>query len=273
MVDWLSFTFVQRGLIGAAIVGATCSLIGVFVVLRGMSYVGTGIAHGSLAGVALAFLLGWNPLALSLAAALLMVVFIEAVSRRADLKMDTAIGVIFSMAVALAVLFIGKLKRYTPDIMSYLFGNLLRVTESDLWIMGAIGTLVAAVILLLYKELQYTSFDPEMARLSGIPSGLLQTLLSVLMGLTIVISLQAVGELLVLALVVLPAAAASQITRSLRAMMILAVVLGVVASATGLITAFFLDAPTGSTIVMVLGLAFLVCWMLGGKRQAGRVAG
>lgn len=258
MSELLSFGFVQKGLIGAALIGSICSIIGVFVVLRGMSYIGTGIAHGCLAGVAFAFLMGWNPLLMSIIAALIMVVLVEVVSKKSKLKMDTSIGIIFSIVLALAVLFIGMLRKYTPDIMSYLFGNLLRVTVPELWVMGGIGLLVALLLLLFFKELQFSTFDPEMAELSGIPSGLISLLLSVLMALTIVVSLQAVGELLVLALIVLPASTAYQLTHSLKKMMVISVGLGITASILGLITAFYLDAPTGSTIVMLLGIAFFI---------------
>ncbi|HBE80706.1 MAG TPA: metal ABC transporter permease [Firmicutes bacterium] len=254
--ELLAFGFVQKGLIGAALIGSICSLIGVFVVLRGMSYIGSGIAHGCLAGVAFAFMMNWSPLVMSIIAALVMVVLIELISRKSSLKMDTSIGVIFSIALALAVLFIGMLRKYTPDIMSYLFGNLLRVTVMDLWVMGGIGILVAILLLLFFKELQFSTFDPEMAELSGIPAALISIMLSVLMALTIVVSLQAVGELLVLALIVLPASTAYQLTHSLKRMMLISVGLGVFASILGLILAFYLDAPTGSTIVMILGITF-----------------
>ncbi|HYH01542.1 MAG TPA: metal ABC transporter permease, partial [Bacillota bacterium] len=146
ILDFLTYSFMQKGLMGAVIVGGCCSLVGVFVVLKGMSYVGAGIAHGCLAGVALAFLMGWNPLLMSALAALVMVVLIELISRRTDLKLDTSIGVLFSLAMALAVLFIGMLRRYTPDIMGYLFGNLLGVSEPELWAMAAITAIVFLVI-------------------------------------------------------------------------------------------------------------------------------
>jgi ABC-type Mn2+/Zn2+ transport system permease subunit len=268
MNELLSYAFVQRGLMAAVLIGGSCSLIGVFVVLKGMSYIGSGIAHGCLAGVALAFLMGWNPLLLSIIAALIMVVLVEVINRKSQLKMDTSIGVMFSFALALAVLFIGMLKKYTPDIMTYLFGNLLRVTGPDLWVMGIVGGIVSVLILLLYKELQFSTFDPEMAGLSGIPAAFISTMLSVLMALTIVVSLQAVGELLVLALIILPASTAYQLTYSLKKMMLISVVLGVVASVSGLIAAFYLDAPTGSTIVMVLGFAFFAS--MGLKRLKSR---
>ena len=256
MNELLAYTFVQRGLIGAAIIGASCSLIGVFVVLKGMSYIGSGIAHGCLAGVALAFLMGWNPLLLSMISALIMVVLIELLNRNSQLKMDTSIGVMFSFALALAVLFIGMLKKYTPEIMTYLFGNLLRVTTQDLWVMGSVSLVVFLVIFLFFKELQFSTFDAEKAELSGIPSGLISLMLSILMALTIVVSLQAVGELLVLALIILPASTALQLTTSLKKMIWISMILGIFASLSGLIAAFYLDAPSGSTIVMLLGVAF-----------------
>ncbi len=256
MIELFSFAFMRTGLIGAIISGVCCSLIGVFVVLRGMSYVGTGIAHGCLAGVALAFLTGWSPLLTSTVFALAMVIIIEILNRRISLKIDSAIGVTFSLAMALAVLFIGLLKRYTPDIMGYLFGNLLGVTVSDLWIMGGVGVLVILVIFLFFKELQFSTFDPEMAAVSGIPAGLVSLTLSILMGLTIVVSLQAVGELLVLALIVLPASIAHQLTHSLPKMTLLSVGIGVGVSVIGLVLSFYLDIPSGSTIVLILGLFF-----------------
>jgi zinc transport system permease protein len=257
---------VQKGLIGSVLIGSSCSLIGVFVVLRGMSYIGSGIAHGCLAGVALAFLMGWNPVVMSIIAALTMIVLIEMISKKTKLKMDTSIGVIFSITLALAVLFIGMLRKYTPDIMSYLFGNLLRVSVTDLWMMASCGALIVFVITLFFKELQFSTFDPEMAEISGIPASLISALLSVLMGLTIVVSLQAVGELLILALIVLPASAAYQITHSLKKMMLISATIGVFASLTGLIAAFYLDAPTGSTIVMILGLIFFLALGFGKMR-------
>ncbi|NLY74991.1 MAG: metal ABC transporter permease [Firmicutes bacterium] len=258
MIDIFAFSFMRTGLIAAIISGICCSLIGVFVVLRGMSYVGSGIAHGCLAGVALAFLMGWNPLITSAGVALAMVVIIEILRRRTSLKVDSAIGVTFSLAMALAVLFIGLLRRYTPDIMGYLFGNLLGVTPTGLWIMGGVSVLVILTLLLFFKEFQFSTFDPEMAEVSGIPESLISLILSILMGLTIVVSLQAVGELLVLALIVLPASIARQLTYSLPKLAWYSVGIGVVSAVAGLILSFYLDIPSGSTIVLILGLLFFL---------------
>ncbi|HOJ78662.1 MAG TPA: metal ABC transporter permease [Bacillota bacterium] len=253
----------QNGLLGAIIVGSCCSLIGVFVVLRGMSYIGAGIAHGCLAGVALAFLMGWNPLLLAITFALIMVILIETINKKAKLNMDTAIGVLFSFALALAVLFIGMIKRYTPDIMSYLFGNLLGISTNELWVMGGISIFVLLIIILFYKEILFSTFDPEMAEVYGIPAGLISLLLTVLMGLTIVISLQAVGELLVLALIVLPASTAYKLTTSIHKMIIISVSLGVFASIAGLIISYYLEnIPSGSIIVITLGICFIISLLI-----------
>lgn len=257
-MELLSYSFVRSGLMAAVIIGATCSLIGVFVVLRGMSYVGAGIAHGCLAGVALALLMGWNPMLLSVIATLFMVIFIEILGKKASLKMDTSIGVIFSLTMAFAVLFIGMMRRYTQDIMSYLFGSLLQVTVVELWAGLAVGALVTLVITLFFKEIQFSTFDPEMAEVSGIPAAVISLMLTLLMGLTIVVSLKAVGELMVLALIVLPASTAYQLTRTLRKMIIISVALGVFASVTGLIASFHLNAPSGPTIVIILGFMFFL---------------
>lgn len=261
MIEFLSFAFVQKGLVGAFLIGLSCSLIGVFIVLRGMTYIGSGIAHGCLAGVALALLMGWNVFILSMTAAILMIIFIEIINRGAGMKMDTAIGVIFSFALALAVLFIGLQKKYTPDIMSYLFGNLLIISVNELWILAGISILIIFTISVFFKELQFATFDPEMAEISGIPALFISILLSVIMALIIVVSLQSVGELLVVALIVLPASAAYQITHSLKKMIVVSAVFGIFASVAGLIAAFYLDVPAGSAIVLILGFIFFVSFI------------
>lgn len=267
MLDLFRYDFMVRGLAAAVITGATCSLVGVFVVLRGLSFIGAGIAHGAFAGVALAFLLGVNPVAMSLIFAVAMVVLINSVSKKGDLKMDASIGVVFSFAMALAIFFVGLLNRYTPDLMAYLFGNLLAVSSENLIIMGAVSMAVGALFWLSYKELQYSTFDAEMAEVSGIPSGIISLGLLILTALTIVISLQSVGELLVVALMILPATTAYQLTNSLNKMLALSVAFGVSSAVIGLIASYYLETPSGATIVMLLALAFAFSALFSPKRR------
>ncbi|NLG85127.1 MAG: metal ABC transporter permease [Firmicutes bacterium] len=267
MLEFLSYSFARRGLLAAVAVGGTCSLLGVFVVLRGMSYLGTGIAHGSLAGVALGLLWGWNPTLTSFLAALTMAVLVEYLGRSSELRMDAAIGVVFSLALALAILLMGRIGA-TSTVMGYLFGNLLTVEERELLFIWGAALLVLVVIWLFFKEFAFTTFAPEAAEAAGIPTRPLSFLLTVLMSVTIVLALRAVGELLVVALMVLPAAVARQVARSLTGMVLFAVGLGVLASVLGFFLAFFLDAPSGATITLVLVGAFFL--FLGGTPGRAR---
>ena len=267
MLEFLSYAFVRRGLLAAVAVGSACSLLGVFVVLRGMSYLGTGIAHGCLAGAALGLLLGWDPTLTSLFAALAMVVLVEYLGRRSDIRMDAAIGVVFSLALALAVLFIGRLRGYTPAVMDYLFGNLLAVDRGQLLFVCGAALAVLLVVVLLFKELEFATFAPEAAEAAGIPTRGLSFLLTLLMGMTIVLALRAVGELLVVALIVLPASAAREVARSPAWMAVLSVFFGVASSVLGLALAFFLDAPSGATIVLILAAAFFIALAVGNRRR------
>ena len=255
MSDFLAYAFVRRGLLAAVAVGGVCSLISVFVVLRGMSYLGTGIAHGSLAGVALGLLLGWNPILTSFLVALAMAVLVEYLGRSAGRRMDAAIGVVFSLALALAVLLMGRLGAGST-VMGYLFGNLLAVEKHELVVIWGASFVVTALILLFFKELAFATFAPEAAEAAGIPTRRLSLLLTILTAVTIVIALRAVGELLVVALIVLPAANARQLARSLGSMVLLAVGFGIAASIGGFFLAFFFDAPSGATITLILVIVF-----------------
>ncbi|MGQ9778993.1 MAG: metal ABC transporter permease [Bacillota bacterium] len=267
MLEFLSYAFVRRGLLAAVAVGGTCSLLGVFVVLRGMSYLGTGIAHGSLAGVALGLLWGWNPTLTSFLTALAMAVLVEYLGRSSELRMDAAIGVVFSLALALAVLLMGKLGA-SSAVMGYLFGNLLAVEEQELLFVWGAAFLVIAVVLLFFKEFAFTTFAPEAAEAAGIPTRRLSFLLTVLMAVTIVLALRAVGELLVVALIVLPASVGRQLARSLTGMAFLAVGLGIAAAVLGFFLAFFFDAPSGATITFVLVAAFFLVLIGHGRQEA-----
>lgn len=267
MLDFLQFGFMQRALVSAVIIGFTCSVIGVFVVLQGLSFVGAGIAHGAFAGVALAFLLGFNPVAGATVAALLMVLAISRTKRKGKLNMDASIGIAFSGALALAVLFIGLMPGYSADLMGYLFGNLLSVGEADLKVSLGVGFLVLAILYLFFKEFQFTAFDPEMAEAAGLPVWWLFDGLLILIALAIVISLKAAGELLVMAFIVIPAAAAWQWSNSLPQMLWLSGLFGVASAVLGLISSYYWDIPSGASIVLLLILIFMVSSAVGRSKN------
>lgn len=265
IIDWflepLSFSFIVRALVAAIIVGAVCSVLGTYVVLRGMAFFGDALAHTMLPGVVIAFLLGW-PLALgALAMGVLTALGIGALSSRGTLKEDTAIGVVFAGAFALGVAILSATGDYTIDLAHFLFGNLLGVSTTDVWIIGLLGGVVLLAVVLFYKEFLVLSFDPVLAKTLRLPIGFLRYLLLILIAVTVVVALQVVGIALILAMLVTPAAAASLLTRRLPAMMVVAATIGAISGIVGVYASFYLDIASGPAVVLVATLAFAVAFL------------
>jgi ABC-type Mn2+/Zn2+ transport system permease subunit len=262
LTEPLSYAFMVRGLWASLIVGVVCPVLGAYVVLRGMAFLGDAMSHIILPGVVIAFLLGWplavGALIVGLAAALL----IGAITRRAEIKQDTAIGVVFAGAFALGVVLLSAQRSYAVDLAHILFGNLLGITDGDLILMAVLGGLVLLTVFAFYKEFLVLSFDPVLAVVLRLPASFLQNLLLVLLAVVIVVSIQAVGVALVLAMLVTPAAAAYLLTRRLPYMMALAALLGCLSSVVGLYLSFYMNLASGPTIVLVETLIFLVVFLL-----------
>src|SRR5947209_1451763 len=215
MVEMLSYDFMQRSLWAAALVGAICSVIGVFVVLRGLAFVGAGTAHAAFAGVALAYLVGLPPLPLAIAFGLATVWITGWVEEKGRMKLDVSIGILYTATMALAILFIGLMKTYNAEVYGYLFGNVLAVTSEELGTIAGLSIVVIGAIVLFSKELYFIAFDQEMAEASGVPARRIFFLLLTLVALTVVISLKTVGAILVFAMILIPASTAYQLTHSL----------------------------------------------------------
>lgn len=270
MIDWLTepFTllFMQRALAAALIVAVVCSVLGCFIVLRSMAFLGDAMAHAILPGVAIAYLLGANLVAGALLAALVVAFGIGLFSRGGLVREDTAIGILFAAALSLGVLLISTVRTYATDLTHILFGNVLGVSSSDLWLTGALAALVLVVLFALYKEFVLASFDPVLAHTLGRRPELMRALMLVLLALTIVVSLQTVGVGLVAAMLVTPAATASLLTRRLPAMMAVSAAVGVVASVAGLYLSYYLDVASGAAIVLVATGCFVVAFFLAPRR-------
>lgn len=271
MLEIMSYTFMQRALLASMLIGTVSAVIGVYVVLRGLSFIGAGIAHASFGGVALGFLLGINPLLAAVVFCLLTAWGIAWTSRRAEVKEDTAIGIFFASTMALGILVIGLMRGYNVDLFGYLFGSVLAVTRQDLWLSLLLGAGVLLTVGLFFKELLFITFDPEMARVSGLPAGALYVLLLSLMALTIVLSIKVVGIILVSALIVIPAAAAYQLTEDFRRMMLLAVVIGNLSAVVGLFLSYWLDTASGATMVLTATAFFILSALLSPRRRRVRV--
>jgi len=269
-MDILQYTFMQRALIAGAIVGALCAIIGVYVVLRGMSFVGAGIAHASFGGVALGFLLGINPIITAVFFCIATALGIGAISRKGDIKEDTAVGIFFSATMALGILFIGLFKGYSVDLFGYLFGSILAVTQFDLVMTAVVGVLVLLIIAALYKEFMFISFDQETATIVGIPVVTLYYLLLAIIALVIVVSIKVVGIILVSALIIIPAATAFQIAEDFRLMMILSTVFGVISSIGGLFLSYALNTASGATIVLLATAIFFITAAVSPRKRRKR---
>ena len=258
LLEPLRYEFFVRALVASALVGVICAVVGTYVVLKGISFIGDGISHAAFPGVVAAFILE-IPFYLGAAiAAVTTALAIGYVSRRGVLRMDTAIGVLFAGTFALGVFLFSSISGYVADLFSFLFGNVLAIGAQDLVALVVLGSVVLAVVAVLWKELLYATFDPLGAAASGIAVGRLEYLLLALVSLAIVVSLQAVGIILVVAMLVTPAAAAQLVTSRFGQLMQVAIALGVGSSVAGLYLSYWLDAASGATIVLVQTAVFLV---------------
>ena len=266
LLNPLHYAFMQRGMLAALMIGILCSVVGCYVVLRSMAFMGDALAHAILPGVAIAYLLNGNLLIGALAAAVIVALAIGFFSRRGALKEDTAIGILFAAALALGVALISSIKTYAVDLTHILFGNLLGVSASDLWLTGILGVIVLATIALLYQQFLVMSFDPVLAATLRLPTELLRNLMLVLLALTVVVSLQTVGVGLVAAMLVTPGATAYLLTRRLPAMMAAAAVVGAVSSLGGLYVSYYANIASGAAIVLTASLIFLSVFLFAPQR-------
>jgi manganese/iron transport system permease protein len=261
-----SYAFMQRGLLAALMVGVLCSIIGCFVVLRGMAFLGDAMAHAVLPGIAIAYLFNGNLTLGALAAAILVALGIGFFTRQRSVKEDTAIGILFSAALALGIVLISSIRTYAVDLSHILFGNVLGVSSLDLILIAGLGILVLVTVLVCYRPFLVISFDPILAHTMRMPVGFLNSLLLVLLAVTIVISMQTVGVGLVSAMLVTPGATAYLLARRLPTMMWISAAIGAFSSLAGLYASFYLNIASGAAIVLIATIIFLFVFLLSPRR-------
>jgi ABC-type Mn2+/Zn2+ transport system permease subunit len=262
----MRYPFMVRGLLASLMVGTLCAVVGTYVVLRGMAFFGDALAHAILPGVAIAFLLEINLFWGALAMGLVTALGIGYLGGRGEIKEDTAIGVIFAASFALGVALLSTVQTYSVDLTHILFGNVLGVSNTDLWLTAGLGLLALLAVVLLYKELLVISFDPILAATLRLPLNVLNYLLLVLIALTVVVSLQTVGVALMVAMLVTPAATAYLLTRRLWHMMIVGAVFGAVSSVAGLYLSFYANLASGAAVVLVCTAFFVLAFLFAPQR-------
>lgn len=265
-IDPFRFEFMQRALIALVLVSVVSAVIGTFVVVKGMAFIGDALAHASFAGVAAAFVLGASIYYGAIIAAILTALAITYVSRQARLQFDTAIGILFVGAFSLGIVIISAQDVYTVDLFSFVFGNVLGVGWNDVRLIALMGGVVILLVALFYKELLFTAYDPTMAAAVGIPVALVQYGLLALIGLSTVVALKAVGIVLVVAMLVTPPATAGLFVRRLPAIMALAAVLAAAASVVGLYVSYHAGTASGASIVLVATGIFAAALVLSPHR-------
>jgi len=262
------YEFMQRGMIAAVLVGIVCAVVGTYMVLRGMAFFGDALAHTILPGIALGYLVSGGarePLFWwALGTAVLASLGIGAISKSAQIKEDTAIGIIFAGMFALGIALISTVRSYAVDLSHFLFGDVLSVSVQSLWLILIFGGIVVLVILAFYKEFTTISFDPVLAATLRLPVDLLNNLLLVLIAVTVAVSLQTVGVALMVAMLVTPAATAYLLTNRLPRMMLLAAIVASLSGVIGLYLSYYLSIASGAAIVLTATAFFMAA--LGWKR-------
>jgi manganese/iron transport system permease protein/iron/zinc/copper transport system permease protein len=273
LLEPFSYEFFRNGLIIATLAGALCGLIGVFVVLRGMSYIGHGLSHAVFGGAALAAVLNLNYFIGAGFWGLASGLMIGRVSRKRIIGADAAIGVIttasFAMGLALQARF-GQAKR---SIDAVLFGNVLGVFTSDILAVAGVGILSLVVIVGLYRKLLFATFDPEVAGVSGVSVPAMEAVLMVLLSATILVTVRVIGVLLISALLVLPAVTARLLTNSFGRMLWLSPVLGAIFGGIGMYISWYADVPSGAVIILAGTLVFIAAYSAVGVRRRTQLAG
>ncbi len=256
-MDVFAYPFMQRALFAGLLVGGLTSLLGVLVVLRRSAFFGDAIAHASLAGVALGVLTGWPPLLPAAGVGVGLAMSLHVAERRTRLALDTVLGFILPFFMALGVLLLSLKPGYQPELISFLFGSILTVSHQNLLVIALIAVVVLGFFLRFRHQVIFAAFDEEAARLAGVPVALMLTGYHVLLALVIIASIRTVGVVLANARLIIPAATAKLMARSLAHMFMLTPLLGMASVIGGMVLSYYLDLPSGPTIVVLAGLVFL----------------
>jgi ABC-type Mn2+/Zn2+ transport system permease subunit len=269
-MEWLiaplRYSFMQTGLMAVVLVGFTCALLGVYVVLRRMAFIGDALSHTVLPGLVVAYLRGWNLLFGAVVAGIITALGIGWLSRRNEVREDTAIGVMFTGMFALGILMMSTVRSFR-DLNHILFGNILGVTRGDLAFIALIALIVVVVLVVLHKELELTSFDPVHAEVIGLRADNLRYVLLVVLALAVVAGIQAVGVVLTSALLVTPAATASLLTTRLPRMMAISSLIAIGSGIIGLYSSYYFEVASGAAIVVSCTVCFALAWVYRSIRQ------
>ncbi|MCK4234886.1 metal ABC transporter permease [candidate division WOR-3 bacterium] len=262
MIDILQYEFMRNALIAAILVSIACGIVGTFVVIKKIVFISGGIAHAAFGGIGLGYLLRVNPVLTAIPFSLLAAIGIGTISKKAKISEDAAIGILWTVGMALGILFIGLSPGYAPNLFSYLFGSILTVPFSDIIIMIILDVIIIAIVSIFYKEFQALSFDEEFTEISGVPTKFLYLLLLCLVALSIIVLIRVVGIILVIALLTIPTTIVRQFTNRLKYLIIFSTIGAIFLTIAGLWLSYLWNLPSGATIVLVLAAVFFASTLM-----------
>jgi len=271
LLEPFRFEFFRNGTVAAVVVGGLCGLIGVYIVLRGMSYIGHGLSHAIFGGAVVTYLMQWN---FYLGAGLwgfIAAVMINQTVRRTKINADAAIGVITTASFATGVALISRSRHFNLNFDAALFGNILGVSQSDVWVVLGVTLLIAVVIFFMYKQLLFTTFQSEVAEVYGVRTQWVDTLFALVLAATLIASMQILGVTLIAAALIIPAITARLLTDSFNRMSVISTIVGAATGLLGIYLSYYLDIASGASIVLLQALLFTVVLVISSlQKSAGR---
>jgi len=268
----LNYEFFRHGLIAATLAGALCGLMGVYIVLRRMSYIGHGLSHAIFGGAVVSALMGWNFFLGAGAWGFLSALLIQGTARRRNIGADAAIGVITTASFALGVALISKSRSFEKNFESALFGNILGVTPEDLIAIGLVSAVVAVAVFFGYKQLLFATFDPEIAPIYGVPTRWVDAAFALALAATIVVCMNVVGVTLIAAAIVIPPVSARLLTNSFGPLVLISTLVGAACGFFGMFVSYYWDVASGPAIILLAAVAFGAVYVLTGLRGRARTS-
>lgn len=261
-MEIFQYEFMRNAVIAAVLVNIACGIVGTYVVVKKIVFISGGISHAAFGGIGLGYFLGIPPIVAAIPFSLFSAITIGLISKRSKLSEDAAIGIIWAVGMASGIIFIYLTPGYAPDLLSYLFGNILTIPVSDLYIMFAMDLIIILIVVLFFKEFYAISFDEEFSTVTGIPNRILYLVLLCMVALSVVVLIRIVGIILVIALLTIPSSICRQFTYNMKKLIISSIVTGIILTLTGLWISYLLDLPSGATIILLLALVFLLSFFI-----------
>uniref|UniRef100_UPI0032174AAD metal ABC transporter permease n=1 Tax=uncultured Draconibacterium sp. TaxID=1573823 RepID=UPI0032174AAD len=256
IIELFSYDFFQKAFLAAVFASISCGIIGGYIVSRRIVFISGGITHASFGGIGLAFFLGFNPLLGAVLFAVMSALGIQFFTKVAEIREDSSIAIWWSLGMALGIIFVFITPGYTPNLMSYLFGNILTVTVSELWWMFFLNVVIISFFVFFFRPILYIAFDEEYAQTAGLPVALFNYLTMILIALTVVLNIRVVGIILILSLLTIPQATANLFTKDFKRLLILSSVFAFIGTMAGMFISYFLDIPSGASIIFTLVIIF-----------------